>query len=64
MFTLIIIPVGISIVTYATEVVVSMMMEGEFSKTVRRRKMKKKIEMMANHIIVCGFWRVGEQVVR
>nr|WP_268915862.1 hypothetical protein [Anoxybacillus kestanbolensis] len=41
-----------------------MMMEGEFSKTVRRRKMKKKIEMMANHIIVCGFWRVGEQVVR
>ncbi|MCG3084902.1 potassium channel protein [Anoxybacillus sp. LAT_35] len=64
MFALIIIPVGISIVTYATGAVVSMMMEGEFSKTVRRRKMKKKIETMTHHIIVCGFGRVGEQVVR
>lgn len=26
--------------------------------------MKKKIEAMTNHIIVCGFGRVGEQVVR
>lgn len=64
LFALIIIPIGISIVTYATGAVVSMMMEGEFSKTVRRRKMKKKIEAMTNHIIVCGFGRVGEQVVR
>ena len=64
MFALIIIPVGISIVTYATGAVASMMMEGEFSKTVRRRKMKKKVETMRNHIIVCGYGRVGEQVVR
>lgn len=64
LFALLIIPVGISIVTYATGAVASMMMEGEFSKTVRRRKMRKKIDSLSNHIIVCGFGRVGEQVVR
>lgn len=64
LFALLIIPIGISIVTYATGAVASMMMEGEFSKTVRRRKMRKKIDSLSNHIIVCGFGRVGEQVVR
>jgi voltage-gated potassium channel len=64
LFALLIIPIGISIVTYATGAVASMMIEGEFSKTVRRRRMRKKIESLSNHIIVCGFGRVGEQVVR
>ncbi|MBB5324057.1 voltage-gated potassium channel [Anoxybacillus tepidamans] len=64
LFALLIIPIGVSIVTYATGAVASMMMEGEFSKTVRRRKMRKKIDSLSNHIIVCGFGRVGEQVVR
>ncbi|TCL52679.1 voltage-gated potassium channel [Thermolongibacillus altinsuensis] len=64
MFALLIIPIGISIVTYATGAVASMMIEGEFSKTVRRRRMRKKIESLSNHIIVCGFGRVGKQVVR
>ncbi|RAK20505.1 TrkA family protein [Anoxybacillus vitaminiphilus] len=63
LFALIIVPVGIGIVTYATGAVTSMMIEGEFSKKVRRRQMDKKIRSLENHIIICGLGRVGEQVL-
>jgi voltage-gated potassium channel len=63
-FALLIVPVGIAIVTYATGAVTSMMIEGEFSKRVRRRQMDKKILLLENHVIICGLGRVGEQVLR
>jgi voltage-gated potassium channel len=63
LFALIIVPVGIGIVTYATGAVTSMMIEGEFSKKVRRRQMDKKIRSLEKHIIICGLGRVGEQVL-
>ncbi|UII55800.1 NAD-binding protein [Cytobacillus spongiae] len=62
-FAMVIIPIGVGIVTYAIGAFTSMMIEGEFSKTVGRRRMNKKISELQNHIIVCGMGRVGEQVV-
>lgn len=62
-FALLIIPISIGIVTYVIGSLTALMIEGEFSEAVRRRKMEKEISKMKNHIIVCGGGRVGEQVM-
>lgn len=62
-FALLIVPIGVGIVMYATGAVASMMIEGEFSKKVRRHRMDQKIRSLNNHIIICGLGRVGEQVL-
>ncbi|WP_047152023.1 potassium channel family protein [Aneurinibacillus tyrosinisolvens] len=61
-FTLIIIPIGIGVVSYALGVFVASVVEGKLSKTMEKRKMERKIKRLENHIIVCGIGRVGQQV--
>lgn len=61
-FSLFIIPVGIAIVGYTLSAMVSSIIEGDLSEKVRRRKMEKKIKKLQNHVIVCGFGRVGQQI--
>lgn len=62
-FALLIIPISIGIVTYVIGSVTALIIEGEFSQAVRRRKMEKEIDKMNNHMIICGVGRVGEQVM-
>ncbi|WLR41765.1 NAD-binding protein [Bacillus carboniphilus] len=61
-FALFIIPMGIGIVTYAIGAVTALILEGELSRSLRRKKMVSQIEHLQGHIIVCGFGRVGRQV--
>ncbi|WP_010175650.1 potassium channel family protein [Bacillus coahuilensis] len=63
LFALIIIPVAIGIVSYAMGSIASLLLEGEFSESVRLKRMKTKIQKLEDHIIVCGVGRVGEQVL-
>lgn len=63
-FAMYLIPLGVGIVSYTIGALTSMMIEGEFSKSVGRKAMKKKIAQLENHIIICGLGRVGEQVVK
>lgn len=62
-FALFIIPVSIGIVGYTLSAMVSYFIEGNLSERVRRRNMKKMISKLENHIIVCGYGRVGQQIV-
>ncbi|MBM7648304.1 voltage-gated potassium channel [Bacillus ectoiniformans] len=62
-FALIIIPVSVGVVSYSIGSIASLIVEGELSTSVRVRKMKKKIDRLENHVIVCGLGRVGEQVL-
>ncbi|WP_335871415.1 potassium channel family protein [Bacillus sp. 2205SS5-2] len=62
-FALVIIPIAIGVVTYAMGSIATLLLEGEFSQTVRLKRMKTKIKQLENHIIVCGVGRVGEQVL-
>lgn len=62
-FALVIIPVGIGIVTYAIGAITAAIVEGYFSKSVGRKRMDKKIAHLRNHYIICGYGRVGQQVV-
>ncbi|WP_066175959.1 potassium channel family protein [Bacillus marinisedimentorum] len=61
-FTMLIIPVSIGLVTYTLGSLVVIMIEGIFSDTVRRKRMERVIGKQKNHIIICGYGRVGEQV--
>ncbi|MEI5908267.1 potassium channel protein [Bacillus spongiae] len=62
-FAMALIPVAIGIVTYAMGSVATILLEGEFSQTVRLNRMKIKIKQLEGHFIVCGVGRVGEQVL-
>jgi len=62
-FAMVIIPIGIAVVTYGLGAMIALIIEGEFSKTMRRRRMERKISALHDHIIICGLGRVGQQVM-
>lgn len=62
-FTLIIIPVAIGIVTYILAQFAGSIINGNLAREVKKRMMDKNISKLKNHIIICGFGRVGRQVV-
>ncbi|MCP8968014.1 potassium channel family protein [Ectobacillus ponti] len=63
-FALLIIPMGIGIATYAIGAVTALIIEGNIFQAVGRRRMEKQIARLQDHIIVCGYGRVGAQVVQ
>lgn len=61
-FGVIIIPIGFAIVSYAFGAVASYIIEHQLSVKVWNKRMEHTIENIKDHIIVCGFGRVGQQV--
>ncbi len=62
-FTLIIIPVAIGVVTYILAQFAGSIINGNLAREVKKRMMDKNISKLRNHIIICGYGRVGRQVV-
>lgn len=62
-FTLIIIPIAIGLVTYILAQFASSIIDGNLAREVKKRMIDKKIKKLSNHIIICGYGRVGRQVV-
>lgn len=62
-FTLIIIPIAIGLVTYILAQFASSVIDGNLARGVKKRVMDKKIMQLNDHIIICGYGRVGGQVV-
>lgn len=54
---------GVGVMVYFTGLMMAFLIEGQLAGVYGRRKMKKKIEQLHNHIIVCGAGRVGRQVL-
>jgi voltage-gated potassium channel len=63
-FTMVIIVTGVSTVLYTFTLVVQMIVEGQLVEFVGRRRMDKKIAALQNHVIVCGWGRVGRAAGR
>jgi voltage-gated potassium channel len=55
---------GVGLMLYSLGLVMAFIIEGQLANVYGRRKMKKKIGQLKNHIIVCGAGRVGWQVVQ
>ncbi|HSJ91925.1 MAG TPA: potassium channel protein [Ilumatobacter sp.] len=62
-FTMLVIVTGVSTVLYSFTLSVQVVVEGQLREFVGRRRMDKKISHMRNHVIVCGWGRVGKAVV-
>ncbi len=60
---LVLMMVGVGVMLYFAGLMMAFMIEGQLAGVYGRRKMKKKIEQLEDHIIVCGAGRVGRQVL-
>ena len=58
-FTMVLILVGVGTALYAMGVFIEALLEGQVQELVGRRRMDRKIASMSNHVIVCGWGRVG-----
>lgn len=61
-FTMAIIVTGVSTVLYTFTLAVQVVVEGQLREFVGRRRMDRKISDMSNHVVVCGWGRVGKAV--
>lgn len=61
-FTIVVIVLGVGTVLYTFTAVVQFVVEGQLSELVGRRRMERKIAEMSDHVIVCGWGRVGRAV--
>lgn len=60
-FTLILIITSIGTFAYAISAITTYFVAGEYKDVYKTRKLKQKIEALENHVIVCGYGRVGEK---
>ena len=63
LFTIFIAFSGIGVLTYAVTTFTATIVEGEIKETFQKKKIKKMIENMQGHFIVCGLGRLGAQIV-
>lgn len=61
-FTLFLIIAGVGTVGYTLVSAVEFMIENSLSGIMGRRKMRKDIESMVGHYILCGYGRVGQHI--
>ncbi len=61
-FAIILICFGVGTFLYAIMSIGEFIVRGAWTGTLGRRRMKKMIDAMKNHYILCGFGRVGQQV--
>lgn len=61
-FTILLIIVGFGIFAYTISRITSYFLGGEYNDYVLEHRVIKKLKKMENHVIICGFGRVGKQV--
>ncbi|MEM7434161.1 MAG: potassium channel protein [Myxococcota bacterium] len=62
-FTVVVIILGCSSLLYILGGFFQLVAEGELNRLIGNRKMKKSIEELSDHIIVCGVGRIGRVLV-
>ena len=61
-FTSVLIISGVGTFAYAATSMSQFLVEGELRKVFDARRRKKQMKKLENHVIVCGFGRVGEHI--
>ena len=62
-FTIILILMGVSFVAFSLAYFSQILLDGNLLETYRRRRLKKKLDQMENHYIVCGYGEMGQIIV-
>jgi len=63
-FTMLLIIFGMGVILYGISALTAVIIEGELSGILRKKKMGKKIDKLKNHYIVCGGGETGRPVLR
>jgi voltage-gated potassium channel len=61
-FTIGLILVGVGTAAYALSVLIEFFIEGYLGGSVRRKRMESRINAMRDHVILCGWGRVGRAI--
>ena len=61
-FTMALILVGVSSTLYAFSVLIETLIEGRLLDSLGRRRMERTISSMHDHVIICGWGRVGRSI--
>jgi len=61
-FTMILIAVGVFNGAFTITAIAQLILEGQLQAILGKRKMEKKVKKLKDHIILCGYGRVGKQV--
>ena len=64
MFTIILIFMGVSFVAFTLAYFSQMVLDGNLLEAYRRRKLKKRLDQLENHYIVCGYGQMGQIIVQ
>lgn len=62
-FTMLIILFGMGVILYGISTMTALLIEGELSGILRRKRMYRKIEKLKNHYIVCGGGETGHPLI-
>jgi voltage-gated potassium channel len=61
-FTMVLILVGVGAALYAFSVLIETFIEGRLNELLGRRRMEQSIASLHDHVIVCGWGRVGRSI--
>jgi voltage-gated potassium channel len=63
-FTIALVIAGTGAGLYTLNAILRIAMEGELTGALAERRMRRRVEHMRDHVILCGYGRVGEEVAR
>ena len=63
-FTIVLILVGVGTALYTLSALIEVLVGGELGGTFGRRRMQRRIDGMRDHVIICGWGRVGRAISR
>lgn len=63
-FTILVIIAGALSVAYTVSGFVQLITEGEIRKLLDTKRMTQEIELLEDHVVICGFGRIGQMVAR
>ncbi|BDU70539.1 potassium transporter TrkA [Geothrix oryzae] len=61
LFTIFYLIVGLGVATYALSNLTALLLEGDLKGYIMERRMQKRLDDLKDHIIVCGFGKMGFQ---
>jgi voltage-gated potassium channel len=63
-FTMVLILCGAGVILYGLGTIVEYAIKAQLSGVFKRRAVRKQVDRLENHYIICGYGRVGESVAR
>lgn len=64
LFTIVLILMGVSFVAFTLAYFSQILLDGALLEAYRRRRLKKKLDQVENHYIVCGYGQMGQVIVQ